>query len=37
MIGMPGLLDNKDKRIVFFDKYIKLAQNMKYENGELKA
>ncbi|KAL4429327.1 hypothetical protein ABPG74_002313 [Tetrahymena malaccensis] len=36
-IGMPGLLDNKEKMTVFIDKYIKLTQDMKDENGELKA
>lgn len=36
-IGMPGLLDNKEKMAVFIDKYIKLTQDMKDDNGELKA
>lgn len=34
---MTGLLDNKEKMTVFIDKYIKLTQDMKDENGELKA
>lgn len=34
---MPGLLENKEKMTVFIDKYIKLTQDMKDQNGELKA